>query len=50
MWGIVAGWYAAKGCEAFLRESIWSDVDMRRELERALEELGMAAVAAAMEA
>ncbi|MBL8897401.1 MAG: hypothetical protein JNM84_07225 [Planctomycetes bacterium] len=50
MWAIMAGWYAAKGCEAFLQESIWSDEKMRQELERALEELGIAAVAAAMEA
>ncbi|MBK9385494.1 MAG: hypothetical protein IPN34_11855 [Planctomycetes bacterium] len=49
MWAIMAGWYAAKGCEAFLQESIWSDARMRQELERALEELGIAAVVAAME-
>jgi hypothetical protein len=49
MWAIMAGWYAARGCEAFLQEAIWSDEKMRQELERALAQLGITAVAAAME-
>jgi hypothetical protein len=50
MWTIMAGWYPAKGCDAFLQESIWGDERTRRELENALEEIGATSIVEAMEA
>jgi hypothetical protein len=50
MWSIMAGWFAAQGCEAFLQHGLWSDSAVKANILAAADRCGLLAMLTAVEA